>query len=328
MINTAFIDQTTLIEYNAEKYARKKASQLETLELGRGQDNTVRWLNTYGIHFHDDFKALIQQNKLDDFLIKLLLEMDRPNQVIQLEGLLFISIKVLKTEGDHLDEEQMIFIASGDFVWSIQEKQGDYFDWIRDRLENNKGLLRKKKADYLLFFLLESIIDNYLATFEKLTGSGRGEIDVASIKPTPEFTAGIEKAKRDLFLFKRAAVNLRDAFMKMEKVENKTIKSKYFAELREQARDLIADIEYEVQAMESMLNMVYSVQGYRLNEVMKTLTIFSVIFIPLTFLAGIYGMNFTNMPELETENGYFILLIIMFVITVFLVTYILRKRWF
>ena len=105
-------------------------------------------------------------------------------------------------------------------------------------------------------------------------------------------------------------------------------KKKYYGELKEQINHLISDIDFELQELESKINLVFSLQGHRLNEVMKTLTIFSVIFIPLTFLAGIYGMNFENIPELHTPYGYFVLLGVMVLVTLGCVWYFKRKKWF
>ena len=104
--------------------------------------------------------------------------------------------------------------------------------------------------------------------------------------------------------------------------------TKYFSELKEQTNNLIANIDFELQELESKINMIFSIQGHRLNEVMKTLTILSVIFIPLTFLAGIYGMNFANMPELNWKYGYFLILGLMLVITIISVWYFKKKKWF
>jgi len=149
-----------------------------------------------------------------------------------------------------------------------------------------------------------------------------------NINPTPEFTSLVEKRKQELFNFKKATLSLRDTIVKLEKVEVQDFDVKYFSELKEQTNNLVSNIDFELQELESKINLIFSIQGHRLNEVMKTLTILSVIFIPLTFLAGIYGMNFENIPELKFKNGYFILLAIMFLVTVLSVWYFKKKKWF
>ncbi|MDX6746456.1 CorA family divalent cation transporter [Polaribacter sp. PL03] len=322
-----FLDNTSIISYSAKTYEKTNFAAVSQINLSQGTD-TIEWLNTYGIKFQNEYKKVIYQNKLDDFLIKLLSDEEHPNKVILLDNLLFITTRVLITESQKLDSEQMVFIVSADFLWSIQEKPGDYFNWIRERLEGNKGIVRKKRADYLLFLLLESIIDNYQDTYEENAELSAHKLNSTHIKPTPEFTSLVEKRKQELFNFKKATMSLKDTVVKLEKIEIDGFDVKYFSELKEQTNNLISNIDFELQELESKINLIFSIQGHRLNEVMKTLTILSVIFIPLTFLAGIYGMNFENIPELKLKYGYFILLGIMVLVTVISIWYFKRKRWF
>ncbi|WP_405608183.1 CorA family divalent cation transporter [Polaribacter sp. Asnod1-A03] len=322
-----FLNNTTIIKYSEKDYEKTKFSSLSEI-IFADNSNTTKWLNTYGIKFQDVYKKIIYQNKLDDFLIKLLSDEEHPNKVILLDNLFFVTTRVLITESNKLDSEQMIFIVSADFLWSIQEKTGDYFNWIRERLEGNKGIVRKKKADYLLFLLLESIIDNYQDTYEENAELSADKLNSTHIKPTPEFTSLVEKRKQELFNFKKATLSLRDTIVKLEKIEIDGFNVKYFSELKEQTNNLVSNIDFELQELESKINLIFSIQGHRLNEVMKTLTILSVVFIPLTFLAGIYGMNFENIPELKLKYGYFILLGIMVLVTIISVWYFKRKKWF
>lgn len=322
-----FIKQTTLIRYSIDHHEKVKFNNISEIDL-IDLSSTVNWLNTYGINFKEEMKNIIRKNKLDNFLIKLIHDNEHPNKVVQLHKVLFVAIRVLKTEKSAFDSEQMLFIVSPDFVWSIQEKVGDYFGWIRERLENNKGIIRTKKADYLLYLILESIIDNYHDTFKECSDLRTDELNSTNIRPTPEFTAQVENRKQELFNFKKASISLRDTISKLENSEMENMDTHYFGELKEQANHLITDIDFELQELESKINLIFSIQGHRLNEVMKTLTIFSVIFIPLTFMAGIYGMNFKNIPELDTEYGYFVLLGIMLLITVFSIYIISKKKWF
>jgi magnesium transporter len=322
-----FLGNTSIISYSNKNYEKTDFAKVSEINLINNLE-TVKWLNTYGIKFHEPFKKIIQQNKLDDFLIKLLSDEEHPNKVIVLDNLLFITTRVLITEGNKFDSEQMIFIVSADFLWSIQEKKGDYFDWIRQRLAGNKGIVRKKKTDYLLFLLLESIIDNYQSTYQENAALNSDKLSAVNIKPTPEFTSLVEKRKQELFNFKKATMSLKDTIVKLEKIEIDGFNVKYYSELKEQTNNLISNIDFELQELESKINLIFSIQGHRLNEVMKTLTILSVIFIPLTFLAGIYGMNFENIPELKSENGYFILLGTMVIISVISIWYFKRKKWF
>ena len=322
-----FLKRTSLITYSAENYQKNNFEAISEIILSN-KTQTIEWLNTYGNKYTEIFKTIVSNNKLDDFLMKLFMNQEHSNKVILLDDLVFVSTRVLITKSEVLDSEQMLFIVSSSYLWSIQEKDGDYFDWIRERLEGNKGIVRRKKTDYLLFLLLESIVDNYQETYQKNAELSEDKLNSTQIKPTPEFTSLVEKRKQELLNFKKATLSLRDTIIKLEKIEIDNFDVKYFSELKEQTNNLVSNIDFELQELESKINMIFSIQGHRLNEVMKTLTILSVIFIPLTFLAGIYGMNFENIPELKYKYGYFILLGVMVLVSVISVWYFKRKKWF
>ncbi len=323
----SFFKNSSLITYSTDQFTRSEVKDIKDIQLN-DDPNIIQWFNTYGIGYRNEFFSIVREQNLDDFLIKLLSDNEHTNKVIQLDNIEFVAIRVLKTESTVFESEQMMFVVSPYFLWSIQEKPGDYFGWIRERLELNKGLVRKKKADYLFFLILESIIDNYQNTYERFITIDDEKLQLSEVKPTPEFTADVEQRKRYLLNFKKAAMSLRDTLIKLEKAELPGFKSNYFSEIKEQASNLITDIDFELQELESKINLIFSIQGHRLNEVMKTLTIFSVIFIPLTFIAGIYGMNFSNIPELEFKYGYFVLLAIMAILTLISIWVFKRKKWF
>ncbi|GGF81304.1 magnesium and cobalt transport protein CorA [Wenyingzhuangia marina] len=322
-----FFKSTSLIEYSKENYHSNPITSIDEIDFGTENKN-IRWLNTYGTHHKSEFKAIVTKSLLDDFLLKLITEEKHPNKVLELDNALFVTIKVLKTETKNFQTEQMFFVLTPHILWSIQEEKGDYFEWIRERIRENKGIVRNKKTDYLLFLILESIIDNYEDAYDKISSSMETLNQGTDVKPTPEFTQNIEKEKNILITFKKAATSLRDIITKLEKVEQQKINKKFYSELSTQIHNLLNSIDFDLQEMESKINLIFSIQGHRLNEVMKTLTIFSVIFIPLTFLAGIYGMNFEYIPELKHHNGYFVLLGVMVIVTLGSIYYFRKKKWF
>ncbi len=320
------LENTTLLRYNKEVHKKEiieSIGQFTPIE----QPNFIQWFNTYGSVDNEHIKEIVNQNNLDDFLLRLLSE-EHSNKVIELDNVLFVAIEVFRSDENKYSTEKMQFILNTQFIWSIQERSGDYFGWIRERLHGKKGLVRHKKADYLFFLILDSIIDNYEKTFQQITNYNDQLFESTNIKPTPEFTSTVESRKQEIFKFKKATKALRDTITKLEKIDLENFDTKYFEELKEQTNNLLGDIDFELQELESKINLIFSIQGHHLNEVMKTLTIFSIIFIPITFLAGIYGMNFEYMPELKTRYGYFILLGIMFCISVMIVIYFKRKKWF
>lgn len=326
-MNTDFLKHTSLIEYSPLQFLRSNYETLDDIKMSDSKQS-IKWVNTYGLMYKEEFKQVVKKENFDDFLLKLLADNEHPNKVLELDDILFVSTRVLKTESAFAESEQMMFLVAPSFIWSIQERHGDYFKEIREKLESGKGLARKKKSDYLLFMILEAIIDNYGIAAEVVANKVDVKLSSVNINPPPKHTASIENYKRDLLSLKRASISLRDIVVKLEKIDSEDFECKYFSELKEQCNNLISDIDFEYQKLESRLNLLFSIQGHHLNEVMMTLTAYSVIFIPLTFIAGVYGMNFKNMPELQTNNGYFVLIGVMVLITILNIWYFIRKKWF
>lgn len=321
-----FLNSSTLITYTPEKTEQESLLSLDDFSFADRQGELL-WFNTYGINYQSAFAALVKNNHLDSFLLTLLKEQDHTNKVIELDDLLFITLKVLKQDSNTIDSEQMFFIVLPHVVWSLQEETGSYFQWIRDRQKTSKTG-SNRSVSYLLFLLIKSLIDNYESVFEKMTDNSSDLVQFSDIDPSPAFTARVETQKRSLLNFKKVALSLRNTLVKLEKVEAVEIETKYFTEAKEQAANLINDIDFELQELDSKINLIFAIQGHRLNEVMRILTVISVLFIPLTFFAGLYGMNFAYIPELKWRYGYFILLALMAVMTITIIVYFKKRKWF
>jgi magnesium transporter len=326
-METDFEKNTRLINYGPEGYSNRQFSLKSDLLLSKG-DRSINWVNTYGLGHTKEIRKLVLENGMDDFLLRLLQNHGMGNKVIQLEEQLFVAAKIIKTEDRNLRSEQMFFVAAKDFVWCIQEKKGDHFDWIRQRIFDDKGIIRKKRADYLLFFILETLVGNHMEKYAQRIQMDRTMEVILKQEPTPGFVLEVERKKALINEFKKAVLGLRDIAIKLERVEIRGFQTKYFSELKEQINGLINDIDSDIHELESQINLFFSIQGHRLNQVINTLTIISVIFIPLTFLAAIYGMNFDRMPELHWPNGYFILWGLMVAIALICVLVFKRKGWF
>jgi len=326
-METDFEKNTWLINYSPKGYSTRQFSFKEDFLLSKG-DKSINWINTYGLHHMDEFRKMVVENQLDDFLLRLLTNQRNGNKVIELEDQLFVAARIIKTEHQHVESEQMFFVVAKDFVWCIQEKKGDHFDWIRQRIFDDKGIIRKKRADYLLFFILETLITNHKEKYGESIGTDRAMELLVQEEPTPGFVLEVERKKALINNFKKTVLGLRDIVIKLERVELRDFQTKYFSELKEQLNGQIADIESNIHELDSQINLFFSIQGHRLNQVIKTLTIFSVVFIPLTFLVGVYGMNFDHMPELSWHHGYFILWGVMLLIALVSIWIFKKNKWF
>lgn len=339
-----FLDNTCLIQYSPENFNQSGYRSLKEIILSDSDSRSgmILWLNIYGFNYSDQIKSIIRANGLDEFLCNLIFEENHNNKVIELEKCFFISLKAPQKnepQNETLTEssdkkitecqfEQLFFIVSANFVWTIQEKPGDHFNHIRTRLRENKGIVRRRHTDYLLYLLTEAILEGYSSAYEKLTMTNEKLKNISAINPAPDFIIEIETFKNQLFILKKAIAGIRESASNITALDIKGFNPVYFSEIKEKASYLIDEIDFDLQQLESRINLIFSMQSHRLNEVMKTLTIISVIFIPLTFMAGIYGMNFENMPELKAHYGYFILLGIMILTALASVLYFTRKGWF
>lgn len=287
---------------------------------------SMTWLATRGLDYPDSFRQVIRQNQLDNFLNTLLNRKKHANKVVEPDNVLFIAVKNVRVSQQKLLEEQVFLVVSEDFVWSIQEAESPSIKPLINKLNNHQKQYQKTQIPQLLFFLISAISDSYEVAYQQLA-----EHDLLS-RPSETLNADhihlIEDKKSDLFALKSAVTGLRNMIMNLLKTKHVTVKDKYFSELQEQANHLITDIDFDLQELDSKLNLLISLQSNRLNETMQVLTVISIIFLPLNLIAGIYGMNFVNMPELKWHDGYFIVLGLMLTIAIAITIYLKRKHWF
>jgi len=299
---------------------------------GFKNDDYNYWLNINGIHDVDLVKEICSKMSIHTLAIQDILDVNQRTKFQDYEDYWFFSVKsIYPSEGDKIEREQMSFILGQNFFVSFQEKKGDYFEHIRERLRKNIGIIRERSTDYLLYLILESILDNYVKTVDRI------EDNVEKITffdynddPSPEIIKSIELYKRQINLIKKTISTIKDFLVRTERGDSSFIEQKhlkYYLDLKDMCMSLIDDCDGLMAKLESSINLFFSIQGDRMNKVMKTLTVVATIFIPLTFIAGVYGMNFTNMPELGWKYGYFFVWGIMIIIFFGMIIYFKRKKW-
>ena len=229
-----------------------------------------------------------------------------------------------------IDLEQVSFVLGKNWLLSFQEQPGDVFNDIRTRLKENKGLIRKSGTDYLLYSLTDIIVDNYFLVTEFINDKIIDVEENVLHNPTEEVSFDIQKLKRVLLQFRKSIVPLREAISSLQKNELPHIKKhtlRYWRDVYEHLIHLTENIESQRDLLSSILDLYLSGVSNKMNQVMKVLTIIATIFIPLTFIAGVYGMNFENMPELKWKYGYFAVWIIMIIVAIIMILYFKRKKW-
>jgi len=238
-------------------------------------------------------------------------------------------------EGDDLGEssldmDQVSIILGPNFIISFKEKEVDVFNPLRDRLRTAKGRVRKQGADYLAYSMIDAIVDHYFVIMEKLGERFEDLEDAVVSDPEPGILPTIYNLKRDMLFLRKSVWPLREAISKMQRTDSHLVTEAtkiYLRDVYDHTIQVIENVETFRDMSSSLLEIYLSSLSNKLNEVIKLLTIISTIFIPLTFLAGVYGMNFRFMPELESPWGYPAVLIFMLLVVVVMLAYFRKKEW-
>ena len=325
-----------LFVYNESDVSEYQNISLEDfIKIKDPQKNN--WLNLHGLTNVDLIKDLTEKLELNSLIVSDIVNISRGTSLDELDDTLFFSIKsILPSEDLNLISiEQISFLLQDGLIISFQEKRGDFFTHIRERIRTNAGIVRKKKVDYLLYLLMDAIIENFYITIDEKESMIETLLVLSKTSDNPNVMQDIEKTREVFHLLKRSVTPLRDVLYTI-----KTIKEDdelncidapnfvFFGRLHQKTLELLEQIEYDVNSLDSASNFFYTAQSHRMNEVMKILTVISSIFMPLTFIAGIYGMNFNNLPELHWKYGYYIILGLMFLIVLSMIYYFKRKKWF
>ena len=319
-----------LIQYNEKDFSMENNRTIDEI-IPLINTSQVNWINLDGLSDH----SIIQ--KLGDYfcLHSLLLEditSDHQPKVEEYDDYLFFTLKMLyRIEDDVIDYEQISFVLGKHYLLSFQEKEGDLFGQFRDRIRLDLGKVRKRKADYLLYRLIDIIVDNYYTVLDAI-GQQIEDIEDEIYKDnTGKEFKKIQRLKKELIFLRKALYPLRDAISKIIKDESGFIRKdtvRYFADVYDHVVHLIDALDTYKDLSSSLMDIYINTQNQRLNEVIKILTIISVIFMPLTFIVGVYGMNFDVMPELRWTFGYPMVMGLMATIVIGMISYFKYKKWF
>lgn len=251
-------------------------------------------------------------------------------KVDEFEQHLYIVARMIDNEGGRLGTEQLSMFLGKDYLLAFQERPGDCLDAIRSRVKENRGRVRQAGPDYLAYCLLDALVDEYFPVLEKIGDKLEALEDETLDRPKPGLATRVHQIKRDLLVLRRSMWPLREALAAMYRGTSPLISAETRVYLRDcydhavQALDLI---EVYRELCTGLLEMYMTSMSHRMNEVIKVLTIISTIFIPLTFIAGVYGMNFKNMPEIDWRWGYAVTLGLMGLVALGMVVFFWRRGW-
>lgn len=290
------------------------------------------WLNFHGLAEKELIRSSFDLSGIHKLTQWDILELDERPKIEEFSDYIFITFKSINnTMLDQYQTEQISFVLKDNLLISYQEKHGDFFNYVRDRIRGNSGIVRKKSADYLLYLLLEAVLKGYFYVLEEVDEQLEKLRDEVLNKPQKETVVFLENEKAKLKKLKKLIIPFKEQIGKLTVNNSKQIKSEniaYFVELKDQILYLVDELDDYRADVDSITNIYFATISNRANDIMKFLTIMSSLFIPLTFIAGIYGMNFEFMPELKIPNAYPITLVIMLIIVLGLLLYFKRKKWF
>jgi magnesium transporter len=320
----------TLFSYNADSFEEKELSSIEEL-VHLKNNGTIWWINIDGLHDIPTIQTIGARFHIHDLILEDILDTNQRPKVEETDAYLSAIVKMLHhNEHNDINTEQVSLIIGADYVISFQEYRGDVFEPIRERIRQNKGRIRKMGADYLGYSLIDALIDNYYVILEKLADRIE-ELEALVInKPSPTTLKLIYNLKREILNIRKSVWPLREIIGNLQRAGMHIISqaiSPYLKDLYDHIAQVIDTTETFREMVSGLLDIYLSSVSNKMNEVMKVLTIIATIFIPITFLVGLYGMNFKYMPELEWQWGYFAVLLIIVIIVIGLIIFFKKKKW-
>ena len=321
----------SILNYDETQFQEREVTEIEECVPFKITPS-VTWINVDGIHDVEVIKKLGKSFDIHPLILEDILSTHQRPKMEDFERYIFIVLKMLyyDDEANETQVEQVSLILGKNYVISFQEKEGDIFELIRERIRNGKGRIRSMGPDYLAYALLDAVVDHYFVILEK-NGEKIEEMEDKIVKdPRPETLQEIYRLKREMIFLRRSVWPLREVESSLERGESPLIHDStriYLRDVYDHTIQVIDTVETYRDMLSGMHDTYLSSISNRMNEVMKVLTIIATIFIPLTFIAGIYGMNFEFMPELKWRWAYFGVWGGIVVIGIFMVGFFKRKKW-
>ena len=320
----------TVIDYDATHFQEKQVSKITECFQFRDTE-TVTWINIDGLGNTNVIEDLGKYFTIHPLILEDILNTEQRPKMEDLDTYLYLNLKMLsyiELEKD-VKIEHISMIIGPNFLISFQEDIGDIFDPVRERIRKD-GRIRKFGPDYLAYALIDGIVDNYFAVMEKLEERVEDLEEELVTNPTQGSLNKINQLKKDMIFLRKSVWPLREVINNLERSESPLIKESttiYLRDVYDHTIQVIDTLETFRDMVSGMIDIYLSGLSYKMNEIMKVLTLIATIFIPLTFVVGLYGMNFRYMPEIDWEYGYYSVLVLMVIMVVGMLTFFRRKKW-
>lgn len=318
-----------LYSYNKETVKKVIDNSLDKLSFFNEKD-FVNWIVIEGVHDVELIKKIGVFYEIDNLILEDILNINQRPKFEEREKYIsfFLKMIYLNKKSDEIEYEQISFILGEGYLITFQEKTGNIFNNLQERIENGIGKLRNKKENYLMYALFDIIVDNYFLILENFEERIEALEEKIVNNPSQKIIEEIISLKKEISKFKRNVIPIKEILIKISNIdyfdESMNI---YLKDLHDHSTIIYESIEIIYNRSNDLIQLCHSSIGNSMNEIMKILTTISTIFIPLSFLAGLYGMNFKYMPELSWEYGYYFILVLMFIVVAGMILYFKRKNW-
>lgn len=321
----------TLFQYNDDECKESNPLSLDIAVAEAKNFSGISWINIDGLHDIETIDKVGAELNIHKLTLEDILSVGQRPKIDEFSEYVFIVMKMFQFQevGDAIEDEQLSFILKKDLLITFQEKEGDVFSHVKKRLNDGKGTFRKRGGDYLLYALMDSIVDYYFLVIEKL-GEQIEELENDLLdKPNQSSMLKLHSVRREILNLRRSVYPLREIISRLEKTEDPLFEAEtkiFIRDLYDHTIQVIETIEVFRDMASSMMDLYMNSQSNKMNNIMKVLTVVSTIFIPLTFIVGVYGMNF-KMPELQYDWAYFVVWGVMISIAVGMIFYFRKKKW-
>jgi magnesium transporter len=317
--------------YNEHEYEEKEISHPSQIEH-KIEHEHVNWFDITGVHDSEFIKEIGKQFNLHPLTLEDIMDTGERSKISSFDDYISVTLKMMRIEekDQKVHSEQFTCIIKDDIIITFQERKGDVFEGVRDRIRKQKGKIRTSHADYLSYALFDAIFNNYLLLIEILGSEIEQNEELVIENPSESLLSLINRARIELNFLQSHIRPSRDAIRELLRNENSLYRAStllYIRDVLEIGTQAVETLENYRQMVKDQSDSLSASSTNKLNDVMKFLTVFSVIFIPLSFLVGLYGTNFTYMPELDYRYAYFIFLGVLVTVALFMVLMFKRKKW-
>ncbi|MBM4301191.1 MAG: magnesium/cobalt transporter CorA [Deltaproteobacteria bacterium] len=321
----------TITRYNSENIVERQLDAFTECQMA-GDPEEVTWINVNGISQVHNLEKVGECFKIHPLVLEDILEVGQRPKVEDYDDYLYIVLNSIRSaaEGEKFVSEEISLVLGPHYVLSFYEGDGDLFAPVRDRLLKAKGRIRKMGADYLAYCLIDLIVDHYFVELEKFGDQMESLEDEVMTHPSPQTLGDVHRIKNDMIMLRKSLWPLREVIARLERRESPLISENldnYFRDVYDHTIIAIDTVETYRDILSGMLDIYLSSMSNRLNEIMKVLTIIATIFMPLTFITSLYGMNFKHMPELQWRYGYYVVIGVVVMIALSMLSFFRRKRW-